>query len=247
MGCNGAMASTDPKTDVRRRRFQALCKSRGWFDQDRQRWAVTEIAAATMKQRQKVSDLLNGTGSFGAKIAREIEIALDLPEYYLDSVDVSADSKQEQIMRAADPPKPASDGDDVERFVTDVVDVIGQYLQNVDENGRTAAAMALSMYAKNPAGERERVIGMLASAMRTPPLQPIDPTPTKSTRKSRANLKMGAKPKLELRIGGGQQRMFTVPTPPLQQIMRDEDASEREQEWYEELKKRTKAADGGKR
>jgi hypothetical protein len=247
MGWNGGMANADPKTEVRRERFRALCKARGWFDTDRQRWAVTDIAAATMKQRQKVSDLLNGAGSFGSKIAREIEIALELPEYYLDSVDLSAGTEQEPAVRAADPPKPASDADDVERFVSDVVDVIGQYLQNVDENGRAAAALALSMYAKNPAGERERVIGMLAAAMRGAPLQPIDPTPTKSTRKSRASLKVALKPKLELRLGGGQQRMFSVPTPPLQKIMRDEDAPEREQEWYKALKKLTKTADGGKR
>jgi hypothetical protein len=80
------MPKADPKTAERRERFRDYCKSRGWHAPDSDRWNVTAISAHTGKPTQKVSDLLNGHGSFGAKIAREIEVPLGLPEGFLDGL-----------------------------------------------------------------------------------------------------------------------------------------------------------------
>lgn len=80
------MPKADPKTAERRERFRDYCKSRGWFTPESERWNVTAIAAATAKPTQKVSDLLNGHGSFGAKIAREIESNLGLSEGFFDGL-----------------------------------------------------------------------------------------------------------------------------------------------------------------
>jgi phage repressor protein C with HTH and peptisase S24 domain len=77
------MAKPDPKTPERRRLFTVLCEGKGWRNPD-QTWAVTSVAQAIGKPISKASDLLNGRGSFGASIAREIEVALDLPPFYLD-------------------------------------------------------------------------------------------------------------------------------------------------------------------
>jgi hypothetical protein len=233
------MPKADPKTDIRRARFQAYCRARGWFDEDRQRWAVTEIAHATLKPTNKVSDLLNGKGSFGAQIARELEAALDdMPDYYLDGLDAPAESKGGDGMKSSEGRKPAAPADDRERVAGYVIDVLEQYLQEIDADGRDIVSLTLAKLAKNPAGERERAVGILASAMNSaPPPSPEEPTPTKKARKSRASAKSSSKPKLELRVGGGQQRMFAIPVPPLRKIMRDKDASTREKEWYDQLPK----------
>lgn len=49
------------------------------------RWNTTSIAEAIGKPVSKASDLLNGHGAFGAKIARDIEDQLSLPGGYLDN------------------------------------------------------------------------------------------------------------------------------------------------------------------
>lgn len=67
-------------------RFQDYCRSKGW-QHDNGRWNITTISTACGKPANKVSDLLNGTGSFGALIAREIEAALGLPKHFLDGVE----------------------------------------------------------------------------------------------------------------------------------------------------------------
>lgn len=80
------MSKADPRTVERRERFREYCRLRGWFSEDINRWNVSAIALATGKPTQKASDLLNGHGSFGAKIAREIEEKLELPDGYFDGL-----------------------------------------------------------------------------------------------------------------------------------------------------------------
>ena len=80
------MPKADPKTPERRERFRDYCRSRGWFLEEANRWNGSAVSAATGKPTQKVSDLLNGHGSFGSKIARELELALSLPEGTFDGL-----------------------------------------------------------------------------------------------------------------------------------------------------------------
>lgn len=79
------MSKKDPETDSRRERFRDYCRSKGWVSAGpKQGWAVTVISEATNKPRNKISDLLNGQGSFGATIARELEEALGLAKGFFD-------------------------------------------------------------------------------------------------------------------------------------------------------------------
>lgn len=78
------MPSPDPLTPVRRDRFQDYCRSKGW-ELTGGRWNTTSIAEAIGKPVSKASDLLNGHGAFGSKIARDIEDQLGLPGGYLDN------------------------------------------------------------------------------------------------------------------------------------------------------------------
>lgn len=79
------MAKPDPLTPIRRERLQEYCKRHGW-QLDRDRWNVTEIARQIGKPVNKASNLLHGTGSFGSKIAREIEDTTGLARFYLDGL-----------------------------------------------------------------------------------------------------------------------------------------------------------------
>lgn len=79
------MPSKDPETEARRDRFIEFCRQRGW-DHGGGRWAVGEMSMAMDKAKNKVSNLLHGHGSFGPKIAREIEEKLGLPKGYLDGI-----------------------------------------------------------------------------------------------------------------------------------------------------------------
>lgn len=77
-------AKPDPLSDVRREAFRAYCRKKGW-QAENGRWATTAISKAVGKPVNKVSDLLNGKGSFGASIARDIEGAVsDLAPFELD-------------------------------------------------------------------------------------------------------------------------------------------------------------------
>lgn len=80
------MAKKDPLSDFRRERFRDYINSRGWRS-GAGRWALSEISAATGKSSQQVSNLLNGHGSFGATLCRELEDALGLNANFLDGVD----------------------------------------------------------------------------------------------------------------------------------------------------------------
>lgn len=90
------MAKPDPVTPTRRALFVAYCEERGWKNEDGT-WMITSISNAIGKARSKVSDLLNGQGSFGQSIAREIETALELPQFYLDGI--AEDSEFDDVNR----------------------------------------------------------------------------------------------------------------------------------------------------
>lgn len=79
-------AKPDPLSAQRREAFREYCRRRGWQNENGT-WATTAISAAIKKPVNKVSDLLNGKGSFGAAIARDIEAAVgDLNSGELDGL-----------------------------------------------------------------------------------------------------------------------------------------------------------------
>lgn len=82
-GVEFGMPKPDPLTPVRRARFQEFCRSKGW-GLSGNRWNTTSIAEAISKPVNKASDLLNGHGAFGSKIARDIEDHLGLPGGFFD-------------------------------------------------------------------------------------------------------------------------------------------------------------------
>lgn len=79
------MAKKDPLSDTRRERFRDYCRSKGW-ERPEGGWAIGEIAKAISKPYSQTSNLMNGHGSFGATLAREIEDALGLGHGYFDGV-----------------------------------------------------------------------------------------------------------------------------------------------------------------
>lgn len=95
-------AKPDPLSEVRREAFRDYCRRRGWQN-DNGTWAVTAISKATTKPTNKVSDLLNGKGSFGATIARDIESAVaDLAPGELDGIGNDPKDSQFVEVRRAD-------------------------------------------------------------------------------------------------------------------------------------------------
>ncbi|QRF55770.1 helix-turn-helix transcriptional regulator [Variovorax paradoxus] len=80
-------AKPDPLSETRREALREYCRRKGWLN-DNGSWAVTAISKAIGKPTNKVSDLLNGKGSFGAAIARDIESAVyDLDAFELDGAE----------------------------------------------------------------------------------------------------------------------------------------------------------------
>lgn len=81
------MSTSDPLATIRMQRLQEYCRSRNWR-RDNGDWATNEIAQHLKKPANKISDLLNGRGSFGSKIARDLEIASDggMPFGFLDGL-----------------------------------------------------------------------------------------------------------------------------------------------------------------
>lgn len=93
-------AKPDSLSDVRRENFRAYCRRKGWQNEGG-RWATTAISNAVGKPINKVSDLLNGKGSFGASIARDIEAAAgDLHAGELDGLG-NGDSPFVEVRRVA--------------------------------------------------------------------------------------------------------------------------------------------------
>ncbi|WP_087865820.1 S24 family peptidase [Comamonas thiooxydans] len=89
-------AQPDPLSNVRRENFRDYCRRKGW-QHPNGRWMVTSISQAIGKPTNKVSDLLNGNGSFGAAIARQIESHVnDLRPGELDGLD-SPETESEEF------------------------------------------------------------------------------------------------------------------------------------------------------
>lgn len=78
-------AKPDPLSEVRRENFRAYCRKR-WDVAPSSRWPSTLISAAAKKPVNKISDLLNGKGSFGAPIARDLESELGISPGWLDGL-----------------------------------------------------------------------------------------------------------------------------------------------------------------
>lgn len=85
---NDGMARTrqpDPLKHTRQEALRAFCKKKGWKTEGGD-WLLQDIAEFFKKPRNKMSDLLYGRGSFGARIARDLEEASggELHRYALD-------------------------------------------------------------------------------------------------------------------------------------------------------------------
>ncbi|MFA7291864.1 MAG: hypothetical protein WC023_06405 [Rhodocyclaceae bacterium] len=221
--------------------FQAYCRRKGWQHPDG-RWNITEIAAATKTARTKVSNLLNGTGSFGAQMARKIEEACaDMSPGYLDGIgaleSLTEDAEGEVMAHTQiRPPDPA-----------EALDALIEALDRMDDVGRDAASALLATLGKQRPAQAQPTAAMLLALMgvqKKP--EPPAPSPTgKKSVKSAQNKRPTEKATLVLKIGGGQKTQLDLP---LRTTVRDpfNDAPpKREQEWYAELKKAPKADDGG--
>jgi hypothetical protein len=75
----------DPLAPTRQARLQEYCRGKGW-EFPGGRWNTSAVALAIGKSVTKASNLLNGTGPFGAKIARDIEDTLRVPGGTLDGM-----------------------------------------------------------------------------------------------------------------------------------------------------------------
>ncbi len=85
------MTKKDPDTSSRRDKFREYCRAKKWEKPLGSGWLTSEVATAIGKPVNKTSDLLNGHGSFGATIAREIEEALRLSKGYFDGMAENSD------------------------------------------------------------------------------------------------------------------------------------------------------------
>lgn len=93
-------AKPDPLSVVRRENFRAYCRRKGWQNSSGT-WKTKKISEAVGKPVNKVSDLLNGNGSFGASIAREIEgNVTDLRPGELDGLDAGSSDEFTEVKHA---------------------------------------------------------------------------------------------------------------------------------------------------
>ncbi|WAC75330.1 hypothetical protein OU995_11790 [Roseateles sp. SL47] len=139
------MTKADPLSATRRQRLQAYCKKKGWQNENGT-WAIKEIGQHLKKPPQKISDLLNGRGAFGAKIARDLEDASEggLPPGYLDDL-AQLDSVIPDVLPGFEP-APASQ----QLILTFNTSVLADGLLRLDETSRQEAANSLSELAKFP-------------------------------------------------------------------------------------------------
>lgn len=251
MRLNAKMSKADPLTETRRQRFRAYCKRNGWFDEGRQRWMVTEIAKATGKPVNKVSDLLNGSGSFGAKIAREIEdYAEGLAQHELDS----------PLDREPEQPKEETPMQPFEQerrpTVAEAVEALAEALLGLNETGRKLAEPYLQtvltdpMQAADMAAELQRLVDNRSK--KRSPATPTPPKGGKSKGTTQSAAKTPAKAQLTVKPGGGEKRQLELALRRLSPTarvspnpFREESATESERGWYQSLKMAPKA-DGGR-
>ncbi|WP_161523695.1 hypothetical protein [Chromobacterium haemolyticum] len=69
-------------SDIRRQNLTRLIEER--FDNNQ-----TDFAAKTGRRQSQISDMVRGVKSFGEKVARDLEHRLDLPPFWLDSMERS--------------------------------------------------------------------------------------------------------------------------------------------------------------
>lgn len=241
------MPKADPKTETRRARFQAYCRRRGWFDEERQHWAVTEISNATGKPANKISDLLNGKGSFGAKIARELETALVLREYELEAADEPAkpDLTVAENSPTYAPIRPPT--------VPEAVEALGEALAGMDDLGRKLAAQVLANLAEHPeqaAAMGEQLRQFLATRRRPDPEPPRPRKAKASEPSSSSRAGSGAKAPAS---GGHDPQMSLLPLHavksklpllPARNPFDERKAAPSEARWYERVRAAPKAAAG---
>ena len=85
------------------------------------------------------SDLMRGKKSFGEKVARKIEEALEMPRGYMDAADEDAP------IFAVPEPEPAAQPD-----VMQALEILAGALSTLDDATRAAMAPLLSMLAREP-------------------------------------------------------------------------------------------------
>lgn len=231
------MPVADPRTETRREHFRALCRRKGWFDEARQKWAVTEIAHATLKPTNKVSDLLNGKGSFGAKIARELESALGLPEFALEQAD-APDQPGEQPPHAVqmdfEPIRPPT--------LQEAVAVLGEALNGLDALGRQLAGPVLAALLENPgsAAEMGEELAAIVARRSPPPTTPTD----KKRRVTAPEKRATGMHRMTVTEGGGKPKPQLGLRLPLRTVANPFDvqqAPKKEADWYQQLKAKPKA------
>lgn len=232
------MPTADPKTEVRRERFRAYCQRRGWFDEGRGTWAVKEIAGATLKPTNKVSDLLNGKGSFGAKIAREIEIALGLAEFALEAADVPEPQPGaiDTVAMTFEPIRPPT--------MTEAFEALGEAINGLDETGLGMVAPFLGALLREPerAAELGQQFAAIVEMRRRPP--PGSPKPTRK-KTAAAERKAPEKARLTVTEGGGQpkpQMGLRLPLRTVADPFKPALAPQKEKDWYETLPSAPKTA-----
>lgn len=225
----------DPRTETRRERFQAFCRARGWKPEGED-WKITEIAAATKKARSKVSDLLNGKGSFGAAIARDLEEALRLPDFYFDGKEsVSVGSDESEPLGYDMPTGPAT--------VEQAFELLAHILSGMNPLGRELASTALATLGKEPEGY-SKTAELLESLAKIYPRLP-DPSPTPGSRKVKTSTtapeRREGKAHLSLKIGGGNNTQFNLPLRTVKDPFNAKQATQSERDWYATLRAAPKA------
>lgn len=226
----------DPRTETRRERFRAYCRSKGWKAEGED-WKITDIAAATKKARSKVSDLLNANGSFGSAIARDLEDALGLPDFFFDGREGVAAEGEESFEQLGYemPTAPAT--------VEQAFELLAQILSGMNPLGRELASTALATLGKEPEGYA-KTAELLESLARIYPRLP-DPSPTPGTRKAKttspAPARREGKAHLSLKIGGGNNPQFNLPLRTVKDPFNSKQATASERKWYETLRTAPKA------
>lgn len=175
------MTKADPLSTARRERLQAYCRRKGWQNENGT-WAIKVIGQHLKKPPQKVSDLLNGRGAFGAKIARDIEESSgDLPPGYLDALvdlgDASTSTAVDgraHVGAASGPSFSVRDTGPVERdtsyAVPDVVRLLGTLLTTVSDDRRAEVVELVRTFAVAPDSARiaARLTELLSDGLPSP-------------------------------------------------------------------------------